>query len=131
MKSLTFWLFTIFIGACVALPTKTTGTVKPVLDKLDKDLEAEHAKVLKQNDMTSLNKSLNDFRIQFNKAKTNYDDFEKKYNTADKGLKQHMLDYQDEKQLIHNLYSFIKVYSNQDHWIHLNCQCNSSKVYKF
>ena len=103
MKLLTFWLFTIFIGACVALPTRTTGTVKPVLDKLDKELDVEHAKIMKQNDMKALNKSLHDFKIQFNKAKTNYDDFEKKYNVADKGLKQHMLEYQEEKNLIHNL----------------------------
>ena len=131
MNIFTVFLFAIFLGACVAIPTKTARTVKPVLDRLEKEVDAEHAKVLKQNDITALNKSLNEFRVQFDKAKTNYDNFQKKYNTADKGLKEHMLEYQDEKHLIQSLYSFIKVYSNEDHWIHLNCQCNSSKIYKF
>jgi hypothetical protein len=39
MKLITVFVFAIFIGACVAMPTKTARTVKPVLDKLDKEVD--------------------------------------------------------------------------------------------
>jgi hypothetical protein len=131
MKLITIFLFALIVGSSLAIPRKTISKVKPVLDKLNNDLDAENNKVLKQNDMKALHKSLNDFKIQFTKAKNNYENYQRKYSTADQDFKKHTIAYLEEKNLINHLYTFIKVYENEDSWIHLNCMCNSSKIYKF
>ena len=131
MKLITIFLFALIVGSSLAIPRKTISKVKPVLNKLNNDLDAENNKVLKQYDMKALYKSLKVFKTQFTKAKTNYEEYKKRYDTVDEDVKKHTIEYQDEKKLITHLYTFIKVYENEDSWIHLNCVCNSSKIYKF
>jgi hypothetical protein len=112
MKISTFFLLSIFLSTVygLSLQKKTVSTIKPIIIKLEKDLDKDYNDILKMNDIKLLSQTLTGFKEQYVKSEKIYLDYKKKYDITDNDLKLHLKNYKDEKAILHSLLIFITTY---------------------